>query len=165
MVWSRKAVDRVAAGILYLGICAVIVWTGIGVINHAMEVKFYKDYLLKWESSMERCRASNIKWPHFNGSNHAEYMKELIKRMTDKGIEPPRSNTLSAYCYVLDRIGWKPEHIFVLCLEDRIIIYGLSKRTFKKIDAYIDGTADPYKGRLRGKVGKDKVTVIAIWGV
>ncbi|MBW1730363.1 MAG: hypothetical protein JRH08_01340 [Deltaproteobacteria bacterium] len=165
MAWSGRAVDRIAAGILYVGLCVVVVWAGTALINHALESKFYKDFLVKWEIAAQRYRSVSGTWPIFDGTNHVRYMEGLVDYMKSKGIQLPRSNTKAPYTYVLDRIGFKKEDIFILCLSDRIIIYGLSQRTFEKADQYIDGSADPKRGRLRGKISKAGSTIIALWRI
>ena len=165
MEWSRKATDRFVASVLYLGVCVAVVFAGVAVINHSLEVKFYKDYLLKWKVSLIRYRALDGSWPQFFGTNHVEYMNELVRRIEKKGINLPRSNTLWPYRYILDRIGYTGERIFILCFRDRILVYGMSQKTFEMIDKYIDGVFHLTKGRFKGRVNKNGVTITGMWGI
>ncbi|RLB35153.1 MAG: hypothetical protein DRH12_16855 [Deltaproteobacteria bacterium] len=164
MAWSGRSVDRAASRLLYVGLCIVVLWSGSALINYSLVVKLYKDYLLKWEVAAERYRDSGLQWPVFNGANHTDYMGALVGQMRKAGIQVPRSNTTAPYTYVLDHLWGKDERIFVLVLPEKIIIYGLSIRTFEKVDSYVDGVVDMKRGKLVGRIGRDGQTVVAIWG-
>lgn len=164
MGWPGRSVDRNASRLLYVGLCIVVLWSGSALINYSMLIKLYKDYLMKWQVAAQTYAESGLEWPVFNGANHSEYMGALVGRMRKAGIEVPRSNTAVPYTYVLDRLWGRDERIFVLVLPEKTVIYGLSMRTFERMDVYVDGKVDMGRGRLIGTVGKDGQSIVAIWG-
>ncbi|HDG97512.1 MAG TPA: hypothetical protein ENG73_05000 [Desulfobacterales bacterium] len=165
MIWSPRTVDRTVSRVIYLGLCAMAVWAGSALINYSLDTKLYKDYLLVWIVCGQRFNEKQVPWPSFDGTNHIAYMSELVRRMRRAGITPPDSNTKVPYAYLLDRLWEKEEKIFVLLLPDRMIIYGMSRPTFEKVDDQVDGTVDLGRGRFKGKVSKDGTTIIGMWGM
>ena len=126
---SAKASDRITALALYLGLLALTVWIGIRWVNGALESKFYKAYLVKWEISLKGYTAQGGMLPRFSGSNHVVYMDALVQGMEAVGIDPPSSNTPRAYIYRIDHLLAPGEELFLLCFATRIVIYGLSQTT------------------------------------
>lgn len=163
MPLSGKAVDRSVFVVLYIGLIALTLWGGSRVINYSLDSKFYKDFLLKWEVSLRSYSAKNVIWPHFSGDNHVEYMDHLTQLMGRGDISPPQSNTGRPYVYRLNKIGREQEDIFLLCLCDRIILYGISKDTFTGIDRFVDGEPGKDKGSFIGRLSKDGRTYIGLW--
>jgi len=163
MRWSPEFADRTVSRLIYLGLCIMALWAGSALINYSIETKFCKDYLLVWVVCNQRLRERQIKWPEFDGTNHAIYMNRLIRKMTGAGIYSPRSNTTTPYTYLLNRLWKGKEKIFVLLLKDRMIIYGMSRHTFERVDRYVDGKASFNGGRFRGKIGKHGSAIIGIW--
>jgi hypothetical protein len=161
---SGKTTERFIFLALYTGIATIISWGGIQILNSSLESRYYKDFLLKWEVSLRAYDARGGIWPQFKGSNHLEYMDNLARLMRAGRISPPLSNRQRPYMYRIKKVGWrKKEDTFLLCLPDRIIIYGLSKETFDRLDGFIDETGDPSRGRFTGQPGKDGKTYIGRW--
>jgi len=165
MKWSARTTDRSAAMAIYLMLCAMALWAGTALINYSIANKFYKDYLIAWRLAGERYINKETPWPVFTGTNHAQYMEQLVRAMESRGIYPPKSNTEKPYTYVLDRLWKKEEHIFILLLPEKMIVYGMSQQTYGKVDKYVDGLFDMKRGAFRGKISKDRSTIIGIWGM
>ena len=164
MTLSGKSADKIIFAALYAGIAALTFWGGVRIINYSLESKFYRDFLLKWEVSVRAFSSEKVVWPHFTGGNHVEYMEDLVSQMHGRNISPPASNTMHPYIYRINKIVFQDkENVFILCLPGRIIFYGISIKTFKRLDPYIDGTFDPGRGRLTGIFSKDGKTYIGQW--
>lgn len=164
MTLSGKAADKIIFAVLYAGIAAITFWGGVRIINYSLESKFYQNFLLKWEVSIRAFSSEKVVWPHFTGGNHVEYMGDLVSKMRSKNIFPPASNTIHPYIYRINKVFFQnKENIFILCLPGRIIIYGVSIKTFKRLDSYVDGIFDPGRGRLTGIFSKDGKTYIGQW--
>jgi len=155
--------DRRVSMFLYIGFGGVALWAGIALINHSLDSKFYQDYLLKWEVALSAYNRENGPWPYFYGGNHVKYMEEVTGLMRSRAFSPPSSNTERPYVYLLDRIGYPEEDIFLLCFSQRIIIYGISGKTLGLLDEQIDGQADTKKGRFTGQISNDGYTYIGVW--
>ncbi len=165
MALAPRNVDRWAARLLYVGMCGMVLWAGSELINHSIEVKFYKDYLWKWEVAGRRYQAKQAPWPVFTGNNHAQYMRGLVRRMKEHGIYPPLSNTKEPYTFIIDRIWHEEERIFVLVLPEAMVVYGMSPRTYRVTDRRVDGSVNLKSGEFRGKPSKDGSTIIGRWGL
>jgi len=165
MAWSVRKVDRRVSWVIYLTLCVMVLWAGSGLINYCLEYKFYRKYLLAWESAGIRLANKEVNWPRFDGTNHDQYMREIVNKMEAYGIMPPLSNTNLPYTYTLERLWGKKEKVFILLFPDKMIVYGLSRRTFEKIDRYVDGCVDFKTGKVEGKQGKDESTIICIWRI
>ena len=164
MAISGKAADKIIFAALYAGIFAITFWGGVRIINYSLESKFYRDFLLKWEVSIRAFSVEKSMWPHFTGGNHMEYMGDLVSKMRSRNIFPPASNTNYPYIYRINKVFFQnKENTFILCLPGRIIIYGVSIKTFKRLDSYVDGIFDPGRGRLTGIFSKDGKTYIGQW--
>lgn len=157
-----RTVDRLTSIAIYVGLAILVLWAGVKLISHSLETKFYKDFLLKWELSVQRHNREGGPWPHFSGDNHVQYMDRLIQLMRDNGASPPKSNTKRAYVYRLNRLGSPEEDLFLLCFSNRIVIYGMSEKTFVKMDKFIDGRADHEGGRFAGRSSKDGATYVGV---
>lgn len=160
---SGRAVDRLASMVIYAGFGCLTLWMGIKLINHSLETTLQKDFLMKWEVALQRFNTEGGVWPHFSGGNHVAYMDRLTQFMGNKGAPPPLSNTNRAYIYRLHRWGWPEERIFLLCLSNRVVLYGVSDKTFLKMDKWIDGEAGEEKGRFTGRRSKDGVSYVGMW--
>lgn len=163
MIPTGKNVDKLLSTLIYIALLGLVIWGGVRIINYALESKLYKDFLLKWDVAVTSYSVKRGQWPEFSGSNHIEYMDNLVTAMTMSSVVTPVSNTKRSYVYSLKRIASPEEKIFVLCFPDRIILYGISERTFMRIDAFIDGTSDEKTGRFIGRPGTDGRTFIALW--
>jgi hypothetical protein len=160
MVLTPKLTDRFSFGILYVLVGLLTLWAGFRLVNHALEIRFFKDYLLQWEVGLNAFSVQEGQWPVFTGSNHAHYMERLASNLAQMGVTLPHSNTRSAYRYRVEHFGHRAEEIFVLCLHDRLVLFGLSERTLHRLDIALDGRADLTQGRISGVPGKQGTTYI-----
>jgi hypothetical protein len=158
-----KAPDRLIAGTLYLLGAAMVFWTGFGLINRGWDIRLFKDYLLRWEICLTEYADRQGQWPAFTGDNHTAYMDRLIAGMTSSGIAPPASNGKTAYRYRIEKFGRADENIFVLCLPDRMMIFGLSKQSLLYIERLVDRHVDLNRGRITGHPGKEPEVYIGQW--
>ena len=168
MALSWKAADRLASIAVYTGFGCLTIWAGIALINHSLDSKFYKDFLLAWEVALHAYGLEGGSWPHFSGGNHVKYMDQVARLMSNRvpsPPSPPASNTVRPYVYRLHRIGAHREDIFLLCFPQRMILYGISAKTFACLDTYIDGGVDPKKGVFTGRPSSDGLTYIGRWQI
>ena len=163
MALSGKAVDKLLFIGLYGGLIALMVWGGSRLINYSLDSTFYKDFLLQWEASLRSYSVKSGIWPHFSGSNHSEYMNNLCQLIERADISLPKSNTGRSYVYRIKKIGKEHDDIFILCFLNRIVLYGISKDTFTRIDRFIDGELSKEKGFFTGHPSKDGRTYIGLW--
>jgi hypothetical protein len=163
MAVSGRTADRLASVLIYVAAGCLAIWAGTALMNHSLDSKFYKDFLLRWELAVSTCNSQGVPWPRFSEGKHVRYMEEVIRMMRSRSLSPPDSNTKQSYIYQLDRIGASEEDIFLLCFPNRIILYGISEKTFRFLDARIDGKTDPEKGMFVGRRGKDDNTYIGLW--
>ncbi|MBN1381458.1 MAG: hypothetical protein JXA41_07275 [Deltaproteobacteria bacterium] len=163
MILSGKNVDKFISTLIYVGLLGLVMWGGNRVVNYALESRFQKDFLLKWTVAVMSYSVERGQWPQFTGSNHIQYMDNLVTAMTMSHVNVPASNTKRPYIYKLKKIGSPEEKIFVLCFSDRLILYGLSEKTFKRIDTWIDGKFDEKCGKFRGRPSADGKTFIGLW--
>lgn len=163
MALSGKAVDKLLFVGLYGGLIALMVWGGTRLINYSLDSKFYKDFLLQWEASLRTYSVKGGVWPHFSGSNHVEYMNNLSQLIERADISLPKSNTRRSYVYRIKKIGKEKENIFILCFFNRIILYGISKDTFRMVDRFVDGEMSKEKGFFTGHISRDGRTYIGLW--
>lgn len=160
---AAKASDRLTFGALYLLGAAMVLWTGFGLINRGLDIRLFKDYLLRWEICLTEYGDRHGQWPAFTGDNHTAYMDRLIGGMTCLGIAPPASNGKTAYRYHIEKFGRAAEDIFVLCLSDRMVIFGLSKQSLLQIEHLVDRHVDLNRGRITGRPGKEPGAYIGQW--
>jgi hypothetical protein len=163
MPFSPRKTDRRVSMVFYAGFGGVALWAGIVLINYSLDSKFYNDYLLKWEVALRAYNQESTPWPYFSGGNHVEYMEKVTQLMRSKALSPPASNTERPYVYRLDRIGDSEEDIFLLCFSQKIILYGISSKTFDRLDAQIDGRDGTKKGHFTGRLSKDGYTYVGLW--
>ncbi|MBU0991957.1 MAG: hypothetical protein KJ737_05635 [Proteobacteria bacterium] len=147
---SSKSVSRLVSAFIYLAMAAAVVWAGSGLVDYSLDTKFYKDYLLKWEVSINALNTKNEPWPEFSENDQVHYMDKVVRMMVRHNIAVPVSNTKYPFLYQLKRVWGKTDEIFVLCFQNRIFLYGISKKTLEKIDVYVDGVSDLSKGNLTG---------------
>jgi len=156
MVISARASDKLISGILYLGIIVITLWGGQKIINRAIETRFYNDFLLKWEIAAKNYSVSGSKLPVFKGTNHMLYMNQLANLMQKQLISLPASNTNNPFIYQLNRIFSPKERIFLFCLADRIILYGISKTTIMYLTKMIDKSSNQNKKNFSAYKGKNQ---------
>ena len=155
--------DRLTSFVIYTVLSLAVLMAGFKILNHAARFDFYSDYLLKWENAVTRLFAQDIILPDFTGSNHVEYMDKVVKLLQKTAIEVPKSNTSRPYIYQRSKIELSQQEIFLLCLDKKIILYGLSKTTLNMIDKKVDGTVDNKKGSFKGALLKNNKDYAGIW--
>ena len=162
---SAKTAHKITAATLYFVFIFIAVWGGVRLINNSLDIKFYKDYLLQWEVALKKYVSQDGSWPEFTKTNHVEYMNNIIKLLDQRSIRYPLSNTECAYVYQIDKISLfqKKRNIFLLCFNNKIILYGVTPKTFKTVDTFIDGRLNLYQGRFTGKQEKDGKTLTGVW--
>ena len=163
MILTGKNVDKLLSTLLYIGLIGLVAWGGVRAINYSLETRFYKDFLIKWNIAINSYSITNGVWPLFSGSNHIEYMDNLVSLMSLGSVTPPVSNTKRSYVYRLKKIGSHTEDILLLCFPDKVILYGISDDTFICIDKFIDGKHDEKAGRFTGQPGAIGKTYIGLW--
>ena len=164
MADSGKAANKIIFGVLYAAIIVFTVWGGFRVVDYALMSGFYKDYLMKWEASVREYGLSRGAWPAFDEKRPIEFMDTLVGYMRRKGVPLPRSNTKRPHVYRIKRMGSPHEDVFVLCLPDRIVLYGVSKRTCTRLDDMIDGRGDAGRGWFTWQPSADGAYV-GVWRI
>ena len=99
-------------------------------------------------------------WPIFTGGNHLKYMDKLTRSLKGSSFPAPKSNTNRSFIYRMKKIGSTEEQLFLLCFPNRIIVYGMSKETFERVDTFVDGKISAQKGLFAGYPSKNKKTYI-----
>jgi hypothetical protein len=160
---SERVADRFLSIGLYTLIGLGIVWFGSRMVNYALDVHFYNDYLLGWEMALTEYRHQSGGYPKFNGGNHMKYMQQMMQRMTQNMSVLPKSNTEFPFLYRIDKIGYETQRVFLLALSDRMVLYNLPAGTINRLDKMVDGHEDLDKGLLTGRKSKDGVTYIGSW--
>lgn len=151
---------------LYIILALIVLFAGQKLIHYSKSLKFYNNYLSHWEMALIHANAKDIIFPEFSGTNHVQYMENLIKLMKKQSIRIPQSNTRQPYVYQIPETGnFSHQTIFVLCFEKKIILYGLSQTTFSRIDNIIDGTDGITTGKFKGKLQKDNIHYAGIWNI
>ena len=145
--------------------CAAAVLTGgFKLIRHAGELKFYNNFLLRWEDAMSHLSVSDSTLPEFNGTNHVRYMDKLVRLMQNSNIQVPVSNTDRAYVYQVPGAGISSrQDIFILCFEKKIVLFGLSKRMFNMLDKRIDHQLGRTNGKFTGRKQEHTAVHTGIW--
>lgn len=161
-IYPRR-IDRVVAIAVYVCFGVMTLWAGSALINHAVASRFYNDFLLGWEKALMKANREGLTWPQFTGNNHLAYMEELVKTMRGRDFAPPSSNKERSFQYGLDLLGYPEEDVFLLAFPERIILYGISTRTFSYLDGKIDGRLDREKGNFTGYKSKDGFSFIGQW--
>lgn len=162
MAPSGKATEKLVFVFLYACVMALASWGGIRLINYSLDSKFYRDFLLKWDISISNYSREIGDWPIFTGSNHLKYMEKLTRSLKRSSFPAPKSNTNRSFIYRMNKIGSTDERLFLLCFANRIIVYGMSKETFERVDNFVDGKISAEKGFFAGYPSKDKKTYIGL---
>jgi len=160
-----SATDRIAFMALYVAAGAVVLWTGFQLTDYGLEMRFVNSFIKPWQVGLAGYDANQGIYPVFDGHNHVAYMEALIERMRQNGITPPDSNVAAAYRYRLNRFAGRDEDVFLLCLSGRIMIYGLSQKSLKRLDQAVDQTSGLASGQLIGRPGKSQTSYIGQWRI
>ena len=165
MIFSGRTADKLTFAAIYLAVALLIVWGGKRVMNYARDAGFYRDYLMSWEVRLMDLRYRAVQWPLLSGDNPVAYMREVVRLMRINGIEPPASNTADTFIYRLNAFGDREHMLLLVLLDNQIVIYGLPRETFDRLDKFIDGRADPLQGAFTGRWSADRVTRIGYWRI
>jgi len=89
-------------------------------------------------------------------------MEKFTRSTEESSFPAPKSNTNHSFIYRMNKIGSTDEQLFLLCFANRIIVYGMSKETFERVDNFVDGKISAEKGFFTGYPSKDKKTYIGL---
>ena len=82
--------------VLYSSLIIVTLWSGTKAINYAMDMLFYKDYLLRWRQTVEATSAEDKTWPEYTDSMLVAYMDEVAQE-GEQGISGRSSKQYISY--------------------------------------------------------------------
>ncbi|MFH2058216.1 MAG: hypothetical protein ABIJ59_04885 [Pseudomonadota bacterium] len=160
----EKTSNFLTSFFIYVLITLVVMAVGFKAIHYSAHLKFYTRYLQQWEQSLTQLAAKDTGGPEFTGNNHVPYMEQMVRHMKTLAIPIPESNTGKSYVYSIPKRGLtEQQDIFLLCFEQRIVLFGLSKTTFNMLDKNIDNKLDEKNGKFTGKQQKDNADYTAIW--
>lgn len=157
---SARTTDRLMSIAIYIGIGVFVLWVGSKFINYCLEVRFYKDFLSKWEVSAQKFKSDGGLWPQFSERDRVGYMERLTQRMSQRGMSLPASNAKQPFIYHVNRLGYPKEEIFLLCFSHKIVLREISEKTLIRIDKWVDGKADRENGLFTGMHCDDGVTYV-----
>jgi hypothetical protein len=90
-------------------------------------------------------------------------MEALLKKMRHQGLLSSREAGRLSFAPRLKRIGRTDEQLFLLLLPERLVIFGLPRATFARIDKQVDGVYDPARGDFVGRPASDGNKMIGYW--
>lgn len=160
---SAKGAERWAFVGVALFIALISIWFGDGLINRSQETRFVKEVLFEWQRFGQGFNARGGVWPVFEGSNHVAYMQELVKRMGHLGVVSPQRLQRIGFTPRLKRLWRADEQLFLLLLQGRMVIFGMSAQTYARIDGQVDGVNDPARGNFTGRPAVDENQMIGYW--
>jgi hypothetical protein len=160
---SASGAERWAFAGILLVVALISIWLGSGLVNHSLETRLVREVLFEWQRLGQRFGSGGGPWPNFEGNNHVAYMQELLSKMRHEGLISPQKARRLAYAPRLKRIGRPDERLFVLLLPGRMVVFGLSQRSFARIDRQVDGANDPARGRFTGRRASDGNQMIGYW--
>lgn len=160
---SGRISDRFLSIALYTLIALGMVWFGSRLVNYTLDLRFYNEYLLRWEMALTKYRYQSNRYPEFNGGNHTQYMQQLVQLMIQSETTVPESNTEFPFLYWMNKVGYAGHNVFLLALSDRLVLYNLPSKTIYLLDKMVDGHQDLEQGLLTGQKSKDGVTYIGSW--
>ncbi len=165
MFLTGRTANRIVSVMIYFGGCLLLLKGGFALINYSVDSKLYNDFLVPWRIAADSYKAKAGDWSGFTGSNHLPYMNHLVKSMQRYDIYPPESNTGHKFIYSVKKTDIKSRNfsVLLLCLKQRIVIYGLPEKTFQRIDRFIDNHQDRASGNFTGKLSLKDQTCTGIW--
>jgi hypothetical protein len=164
MIASEKIINHSVWLLIYGILLCMVLSAGTRLFYRAQRFNLYSHCLLKWESVLTQLSAQNKPLPLFSGNNHREYMETLTRMVQNIPMEIPASNTGRPYVYQLSEKNpsWSGD-VFILCLEKKIILYGLSKAAFNMLDKTIDGRVEMTTGKFKGVFQRKNEHYTGIW--
>lgn len=165
MILTGRTANRIISVILYFGLCLLILKGGFVLINYSVDSKFYSDFLVPWKSAAEAYKSKAGDWSGFTGSNHLNYMDQLVRLMQRSDIYPPESNTGRKFIYRIKQTDFtsREYRVLLLCLDQRIVIYGLPEKTSRRIDRFIDDHQSWNGGSFTGELTQPDQTITGTW--
>ena len=160
MTVSGRVADKCIFVAIYLAAAVLIVWGAGRITDYAVDVRFYRNYLLPWHMRLLSLRYLPVNWPDYIDGNPMAYMQAVGKVMQASGVLPPKSNTNHGHTYRLRKFGNAAYQILLVYKENALVIYGLPKKTFERLDRFVDGQVDPDKGDFTGWWSTDRTTRI-----
>ncbi|MCJ8502141.1 hypothetical protein [Desulfatitalea alkaliphila] len=157
------AADKLFFAAIYTAVAVLVVLSARGMIHHARDAAFYRDYLALWESGLTELRQRQPDWPAVTLDDPAAYMAALVDLMRGQGIVVPRGNTDSPYIYRLSRFGKAPRNLLLLGTTRQMRLFNVPEQTMRRLDRIIDGQADPDKGRWTAAPSADGMTWNIQW--
>jgi uncharacterized protein (DUF58 family) len=161
--WSARGVERWLWALFALAAALISIWFGAGLLDRSLETRLIKEVLFEWQRLGQRFSVEGANWPEFKGNNHVVYMEALLKQMQHQGQVSPRQARQLSYTPRLKRMGRTDERLFLLLLPGRLVIFGLPKETFARIDNRVDGVFDPARGDFTGRPASDSTKMIGYW--
>ncbi len=149
--------------IVALGVALMSIWFGLALIHRSIENRLIREVLFEWRRLGQTYAARGGRWPVFDGSNHAVYMRELQARLQREGLISLRRARRLSFAPRVARIGRRDERLFLLLLPGRMVVFGLTARTFARIDRQVDGAEDPARGSFTGRPASDGHHMIGNW--
>ena len=160
MIFTGRVADKLMFVAIYLAASVLVVWGAGRITNYAQDARFYRTYLKPWEMRLLALRYKPVEWPVYIESNPATYMQAVTRVMQVNGVQPPESNTDFGYTYRLQKFGDEVHQILLVFRDNHLVIYGLPRITFDRLDRFIDGSSDPDRGNFTGRWSTDRVTRI-----
>jgi len=162
---TGRAADKLTFTAIYLAVAVLVVWGAGRLVNFAIDVGFYRDYLSPWELCLVEMRYKPVKWPPFTQDHPVGYMQSVVGLMKANGLHLPRSNTRHDFIYRLAKFGADAAPLLLVLHANRIDIFGLPRTTFDRLDRFIDGRMDPGDGDFTGRLSRDQITMIGAWRI
>lgn len=162
---AGRTTDKVVFGVIYIAVALLVLWGGRRMVNYALDARFFRDYLLQWETLMTELQYQTFEWPPYSEGDPVGYMQTLIQRMAAAGLKVPESNTAKGFIYRIGKLGHEPQQILLVCRAEGIRVYGLAPSTFQRLDRFIDGRSDPHSGRFTGQLSMDQISYIGKWKI
>lgn len=162
---SGRTADKLTFAAIYLAAALFVVWGGRRTMDYARDAVFYRDYLMSWEVQLTAMRYRAVQWPRLSAGNPVAYMQEIVRLMQTNGVQPPASNTADAFIYRLNAFGDRDCNLLLVFRDSQIVLYGLPRETFDRLDKFIDGRVDPQHGVFTGRWSVDGQTRIGHWKI
>ncbi len=164
MVISGKNTDKLMFAILYAGILMFTAWGGARLIGYSLDVRFYNEYLIKWETTVRDLAVTQASLADFHQEQPCCLYGRAYGHDAIRPISPSQPLIPRDRMFIGSKKSVKQTiNLFVLCLPNRIIVYGLSNRTFKTVDVSIDGGFDLQQGQFTGYPTQDGLTYTGRW--
>jgi hypothetical protein len=160
---SAKGAQRWVMALIGLGLALISIWFGAGLLNRSLETRLIREVLFEWQGLGQHFTAGGGRWPEFKGNNHVAYMEALLKQMGRQGVISSRQMGRLSFAPRLKRLGRADEQLFILLLPGRLVVFGLTAKTFARIDHLVDGACDPRRGDFTGRSASDGNQMIGYW--